>query len=303
MRYTYRYRSFFWPAALILVGVIALLVNTGQLPFDRLFRLLDLWPLILIVIGVELVLRRTVHGPAGDAATALIVILAIVFAAAYVTTAPPATSSLEASADVGSMSSVTLEIDAPAATVTMSGNGDLGSSLYHARVEYSGPKPQITLDREIGKLRIAQTTTNGFTFQSRRFVLNVQLNPAVSWTITQNTAAATDTINLAHVHLTALTLNTAASRDEITLGAPSGIVPIQVNAASATIRVHRPDGTAVSVAVSGAAVNLSLDGRNRHATGQVADQSPGFDSAADAYRIKVNGAACSVTVDTAGTSG
>jgi len=29
MRYTYRYRSFFWPALLILAGVVALLVNTG----------------------------------------------------------------------------------------------------------------------------------------------------------------------------------------------------------------------------------------------------------------------------------
>jgi chromate transport protein ChrA len=88
VRYTYRYRSFFLPAVLILVGILALLVNTGQVPVDRLLQLLDLWPLILILIGADLVIRRTVHGTAGEVATAVILILAIVFAAAYVTVAP-----------------------------------------------------------------------------------------------------------------------------------------------------------------------------------------------------------------------
>src|SRR5207247_1651916 len=76
MRYTYRYRSFFWPALLILAGVVALLVNTGQIPVERLARIIDLWPLILVVIGLELIVRRTVHGVAGDVAAALLVLLA-----------------------------------------------------------------------------------------------------------------------------------------------------------------------------------------------------------------------------------
>src|SRR5207249_12120410 len=88
MRYTYRYRSFFWPALLILAGVVALLVNTGQIPVERLARIIDLWPLILVVIGLELIVRRTVHGVAGDVAAALIVLLAIGGAAAYLAVGP-----------------------------------------------------------------------------------------------------------------------------------------------------------------------------------------------------------------------
>ena len=52
MRPTYHYRSFLWPALLILVGVIALLANTGQIPAERLYNLVNLWPLILVVIGL-----------------------------------------------------------------------------------------------------------------------------------------------------------------------------------------------------------------------------------------------------------
>ncbi len=57
-----RYRSFFWPGVLILAGVIALLVNTGVLPADRLWELIALWPLILVVIGLEIIVRRTRRG-------------------------------------------------------------------------------------------------------------------------------------------------------------------------------------------------------------------------------------------------
>ena len=105
---TNRYRSFFWPAVLILVGVFALLVNTGQLSADRVFELVNLWPVILIVIGLELIVRRSVHGPAGDLAAAVIVLLAVVGAAVYVTVTPvPATTgTLDASSEVGGVTDV-----------------------------------------------------------------------------------------------------------------------------------------------------------------------------------------------------
>src|SRR5438046_6757235 len=88
MRSTYRYRTFFWPAILILGGIVALLVNTGQIPVDRLYQLVNLWPVVLVVIGLELIIRRTVHGLAAAVAAAPFVLIAVVGAAAYVTFGP-----------------------------------------------------------------------------------------------------------------------------------------------------------------------------------------------------------------------
>src|SRR4030081_1302522 len=93
MRYAGRYRSLLWPAMLILAGVFALLVNTGRIPVDRLYQLFDLWPLILIVIGLELIIRRSVRGPAGDVAAVLVVVIALGGAIVYLVAAPnPSTS-------------------------------------------------------------------------------------------------------------------------------------------------------------------------------------------------------------------
>src|SRR5438093_6888550 len=121
MRYTYRYRSFFWPALLILAGVVALLVNTGQIPVGRLAQIIDLWPLILVVIGLELIVRRTVHGVAGDVAAALIVLLAIGGAAAYVAVGPTpsATPTRDASDQLGGRTAAPAELDAGRATMTV----------------------------------------------------------------------------------------------------------------------------------------------------------------------------------------
>src|SRR5439155_584832 len=196
MRYTYRYRSFFWPAILILGGVVALLVNTGQIPVDRRYQLVNLWPVGLVVIGLELIILRPPH-----------------------------------------------------------------------------------------------------------FKANVQLNPGVAWAIRLNSGATTTTINVAHVHVTSVTLNSGAGRDDITLGPASGLVPVEINGGALTVHLHRPSETEATIEVSGGAVSLDADGRSMHAIGHLTYTSSGFSGAANGYRIKVNGGACTVTLDTTTESG
>ena len=293
-----RYRTFFWPAILILVGVVALLINTGQLPEERLFLLVNLWPLILIVIGIELLVRRSVHGPGSDVAAALVILLAIVGSAAYVTIAPnpAANKTLDTTGDVGTITEATAEIDAGAATITVTDSSELGAKLYHAHIEYSGQKPTVELDSS-GRLTINQESSGWLSLPNPRFVLKLDLNQGVAWKFDVNTGSSSNTINVPHVHVSGLSLNTGASREEITLGPPSGIVQVEINSGAVTAHIHRPSGTPVSLDVSGGAVNLTADGKVTHAFGSARYESS-FAGAADAYRIQVNGGACTVTLDT-----
>jgi len=295
-----RYRGLVWPGLLILVGAVAFLVNTGVLSSDRLYALLNLWPLILIVIGLELIVRRAVQGAQGELASWLIVLVAVVGALAYVAVAPNpgGTQTLDASGPAGSLSQASVEIDVGAATINVSGSDALGADLYHAHIEYSGPKPEVSLDQGTGDLRISQSSQNFVFFGNQRFVLNLELSSGVSWAISTNSGAATNTLNLGRLGLRSIEVNTGASREEITLGSPSGIVPVTINGGALTVHVHRPSGTAASVTVSGGGVSLDADGRQSHAFGGASYESPGFSSATDGYRIEVNGGACTVTLDT-----
>src|SRR5579864_6011882 len=201
-----RYRSFFWPAVLILAGVVALLVNIGAFPVERLILLVNLWPLILIVVGLELIMRRAVQGRTGDVAAAVVVIVAIAGAAAYVAVNPnPAqTGTIDSTAPAGSLHQASLEVDVGSGTIEVVAGSDLGSQLYRAHVEYSGPKPDITFDKDTGALTISQHSNYPFGIAHGRFDLSVQLNPEVSWSISENTGASKDTINLAHVMVSAI---------------------------------------------------------------------------------------------------
>jgi cell wall-active antibiotic response 4TMS protein YvqF len=294
-----RYRSFFWPSVLILAGVVALLVNIGGLPFERLILLVNLWPLILIVIGLEIIVRRGFHGASADVAAALVVILAVAGAAAYVAInpSPTATNKLDVSAPVGELHQASLDVNVGSATINVSGGSELGSLLYRAHIEYPGPKPDITFDRSTGVLRISQKENFPFGIANGRFSLSVQLNGAVAWSVSENTGASKDTIDLPHVKVSAVTVNTGASSEEMTLGPPTGIVPVEVNGGALTVHVHRPSGTEASVQVSGGADSLDADGHSQRGIGDLTYESNGFSGASDGYRIRVNGGACTVALD------
>jgi hypothetical protein len=297
------YGSLLWPAILILVGVFALLVNAGLVPVERLDRLADLWPLILVVIGLELVVRRALQGAAAEIAAALIVLLAIGGAAAYValgTSIPTGTQTLDASGKVGSLNHAMAQVDAGGATISVQGSSSLGDDLFRAHIEYSGLKPDVSLDASSGDVHISQSNTSGFFLQSRRFALTLQLNSSVPWKIAVNSGASSDVFMLATVRVVSIDVNAGASKEDITVGDPSGTVPITVNGGAPTVNVHRPPGAAASVSVSGGAASLSFDGRQSKAVGTLTAQTSDYDHASDRYQIRVDGGAANVTVDARG---
>lgn len=275
-----RYRTFFWPAVLILAGVLALLVNIGVLPADRLYLLFDLWPVILIVIGLEIIVRRSMHGANAELAAALIVLLAIAGAAGYVALSSnrSASHAQNWAGTVGSLHKVSVEIDAGAATLTISDGTNMGADLYRAHIEYSGRDPQVELDGSSGTLSISQAS-GGF-LESRQFVLGLVLNPSIP--------------------LASMRINTGAGKEDITLGPPSGNVPITIDSGAVTVRLHRPAGSSYSIDVSGGTVSLDADGHHFGAIGDVSYHAG--DLSSDAYRIKVSAGACNVTIDTTSAS-
>jgi hypothetical protein len=291
-----RYRGVFWPAVLILAGVIALLANAGLISADRLTLLADMWPVILIVIGLVLIVQRRFQGAAADLAALLIVLVAAGGALTYAALAPnPGTTHpLDTSAAIGSLDHASLEMDVGAATITVDATPLLEGGLYHAHMDYSGAKPDVSLDRSNGSLKISQGTSSLGFLRSSHLTMRLQINASLPWTITTNSGASTGTYNLAAAHIGSLEINTGASHEEINLGRPSGIVPVTVNGGSVNIRLHRPAGTAALVRVSGGAVNLTFDGHENHAIGTV-EQTTG--SSANMFRVEINGGQCTVTMD------
>jgi len=297
----YSFRGLFWPAVLILFGILALLVNTNVIPADRLSRLADLWPLLLVVLGLLILVRRTaMPAPAATIAAALIVLVALAGAGVYVAAGPRLGSgTLDSSQPVGSLEHAELEVAVGGANITITGDTSLGDDLYQAHIDYSGRPPTVSLDRSNGELRISQSN-NGFMFSSQRFTLNLKISTKVPWGITINAGGTSATMALSDVKLTSMAVNTGGSSTDITLGEPNGAVPVNFNGGGMTVHLHRPSDAAASVRVSGAGVSLTFDGRHHGGIGSVEDSSG---SGSDRYDVRISGAGCTVTMDTNSPSG
>ena len=294
----YRYRGLIWPGLLILIGLIALLVNTNVINTDRLYRLGELWPVLLIVIGLELfVTRAPIPANASAIAAVLIVLVAAGGAVAYVAAGPASPTgihTLDRVEGAGGIDHASVQIDVGAAALKIRTGSD--PTLFRAHIEYEGPAPDVSLDRSTGHVEISQNS-NFHLFGAQHFVMDLQLNPAVKWSVTVHSGASNDTYDFTHVPLTSLEDDTGASHENITLGAPKGTVPVTINGGALTVNLHRASGAAARVEVSGGAVSLTFDGHEERAVGSLSAGSSG----GDYFAVRVNGGACTVTMDQVAT--
>jgi hypothetical protein len=292
----YRYRGLIWPAALIVIGGIALLVNTDVISADRLYRLGDLWPLLLIVIGLELLITRAPLPPNVAAiAAVLILLLAAGGTIAYVAAGaavPGGTQTMDRSASAGTLDHASLEVDVGGANLKIVGD-DIGGDLFRAHIEYTGPAPGVSVDSTTGHVQISQSS--GFHFLGpQHFVLAMTVSKNVRWAIAVHSGATSATYDFSKLKLQSLEDDTGASREDIALGTPTGKVPVTINGGALTVNMHRPAGTAAQVEVSGGAVSLTYDGRQQRAVGSLT--AGATDS--DYFAVRISGGACTVTMDT-----
>src|SRR5260370_9426340 len=89
------------------------------------------------------------------------------------------TGKFDSRGTLGNLTHGALEIDAGAANITVAGTSSLEGDLYHATITYSGPKPQVNLDRSDGTLTISQGNSGFGVFQTRRFTLDLQINSTI----------------------------------------------------------------------------------------------------------------------------
>jgi hypothetical protein len=75
------YRSFFWPVLLLGAGVIWLLINMNIISTENLMILYDLWPILLIIAGLDVLFARKLAFI--GALLALLLIAAVIYVLIY----------------------------------------------------------------------------------------------------------------------------------------------------------------------------------------------------------------------------
>jgi hypothetical protein len=277
-----------FPIVLIGIGIALLLITTGAVSEDAGWRLLQLWPVLLILIGIELVFTWAVPNVAGRVLTAITLVVLMLAAVVYATVAPSGganSTGSDFSAATGTVQQPLLVIDAAGTNIKLE-SASLGDNLYSAHFDIAtGGQPRAQLDAANSRLTVSIEHQLGgiFSAPGRSDSVAVRLNDQLPWDIQLNGAGINTTADVSGLNLHSVRISGAGTKLTATLPAPSGIVPVEVSGVGCTITLTVPAGTAASTTGTGVATSVT-----NNTTGA---------SGLDRYEISVSGVATKLTVN------
>jgi hypothetical protein len=269
------YRSLFWPVILIGAGVVWLLLNLGIISSEGLSVLFRLWPLILIVIGLDIIFGR--HSPVLGALIGLgavaLVVAAMIIGPSRGWTGPARFFGMPVA--LGSGPIVTDQINEPLGEAT-SAEVRLDLSHWHTRVyplsgsdnlieaeitRYASQSPVFEV-RGTGNRSVRLGLEDGFWFIGFDFISQdyqwaIGLSPEIPIALTVDVASGRATLDLNGLELTDLTVDGGSGSVELTLPAASRRYAAAIDIGSGSFQINMPAGAQVDMNISGGSGSLN----------------------------------------------
>jgi len=252
----YQYRSLFWPILLIGLGVVWLLGNLGYIPTPSLRMLLRLWPLILIVIGLDIIFGRrspVLGGLIGLGAVALVIAL-LLLAPNLGQETGGELKTLTFSEPLGSATSarITLDLERYPTTVEALSASDL---LIDAELDTLTDVRFSARGTQEKSVSLEPVTGSGFDFDwidlagaDARW--EVGLSPDVPIDLTVDVGSGSATIDLMYLEITELGINGGSGSTELILPESSSQYTADIDGGSGSFDIEFESGAEVRAVMS-----------------------------------------------------
>jgi hypothetical protein len=299
-------RGLFWPLLLIALGLVFLLGNFGFISGVSWLAILSLWPLLLVLIGLDIAFAR--RWPLPTLAAEVLVIVGGLALAATSPTFPIfgfSTGGGNGVADVsaarGGATAMSVTVNGGAGRYRVSGGAtdliDAHSANPDLRLRIAGPPARPDL-------RVDQVGPEGFFRNTGQVDIDMHLASDVPTSFTMNSGAGEFDVDLSEVQVADARMNTGASTLRLVLPKPNGDVAVRISAGASSIVVTVPDGVDARISTSGGLLSLRSDnarlGEGGGTGGCVACgtsvQTSGYSGAKDRVTVTVMAGASSITV-------
>ena len=283
------------PTILIGIGVILLLNNLGYLTWSF-WDVLNLWPILLVAAGLELLVGR--RSLLGSLISALIVLGLIAGGVWFVSTSEVTRTTAQAIEVIeprGDITAARVTLSPAVAQINVkalsdSGNFVEGTALHRAseRVTHSftpGDPAQLSL-----KTRGSIGITSG---PGRRYTWNFNFHPDVALDLTIDAGMGDVNLDLRTLSLESVKVN--AGMGAITIKLPeTGKFDVEVDSGMGTVAIEVPAGMAVRLQTDAAIVGRNIPASYTHSNNRYT--SPNYDSAENRADIQVNLGLGSITI-------
>lgn len=247
---------------LLSVGVIWALMSMGVITWSIINAFFILWPLIFVVIGVNIIFRRN----AIVGAIAWVAFLAALVSYSYFVedikykgngTAAYNDVVIERHADIQKGE---LKISLGGAGITLDDSNT--ANLLNAEIQDKNIRYTQNFDNEKASISFFKRQYNLFNFNTgvNNYKNRFHLNNQVVWGIDIDTGAVNGDFDLSGLAVDKLTLDTGASNFEFTFGEKAQNPKIIVNAGASKIDFYVPKAAGVKVKLDGGLNSTNFDG-------------------------------------------
>lgn len=250
-----RKSSFFWPVVLVGAGIILLLKNFGVLQDFNFTLLFRLWPLILVVIGLDLIFGR--RFPWVGAAIGLLAVGAVItylfFAPSLGFNQSAGIRTEELSEPLGNAVSVEYLLDTAAEPVFINALPD-ESDIFKATIVHRGYMNYNVSGAAEKTVTLSQTITSEDWFEVIPNLVNLKwdigLTPAVPIVINLDGGSGALRVNLEGLMLEALRADLGSGASDFTL--PQSAMPytVEINSGSGAVNLSLADETGLTLTLS-----------------------------------------------------
>jgi hypothetical protein len=298
------------PLILIFLGAVFLLQNTGYLPANFWMNLWRLWPLVLVLVGIELLLA---HRVPWMALTGLAAVVLVVGAVASNTSMPM----LGAAQDTVTSTTQTDLQGANGAAVTVRfGAGQLVVGPIEqpqpnalALMNYQGPpqlapQPRYTpVNGGVGQLEYQTSGRDGPTNflpfgngHAEAATLNLNLAPGVPITSLNVQTGATDArLDLSNLRVNTLDMSIGAATTFVRFP-QTGLTTAHISGGASTINLEVPPGVAAQIQHHGGLTTLNVDQSRFPQVNESTFRSPDYDTAQNKVDLNIETGVTTISI-------
>lgn len=295
------------PLLLIVLGVVFLLNTLNVLPWTVWDSLWRLWPVALILVGLEILLGR---GNPWLSALLAVLVIGIAGTAAFIgyfgylgtwSWGPQAVvdvSSQHVAVPLQDINDASLTLRFGAGRLRLDALAGAGDNLIEGdlrgdqgsvepRVSTSGNRTDVTLEMpQRGAIRVGPGSATSWY---------LSLNPSVTYDITVQGGAAESDLDLRGLRVRDLNVDLGASSTRVRLPEAAGQTTAKLRTGAAELRVDVPEGVAARITSSGGLSSFNVDQGRFPKQGGVY-VSPNYDTAANRVDLSIDAGLASVTV-------
>lgn len=258
------YRSLFWPILLLGVGVVWLLSNLGYITPVNWVSLLRLWPVLLIVAGLDLLFGRTssvLGGLIGLLAVAFIVFMLVAGPGLGVTRAPELIRD-HFTEPVGEATSATVSLALGSTPSRVYALDEASDELFDATIEHFGQASFTASGEQTKTVRLSLNPAgvnwlDTLGAPARRW--EIGLSRRIPLDLTINSGSGSVSLDLEGLLLDRLSVDSGSGSIQVRLPDTPGPYQAHMESGSGSVRVDVPCSAGIALHVDGGSGSQNLD--------------------------------------------